>query len=50
MYARGYSKFSSKDFHDNISILNWNYNLDNTTDLFNDLMRLESCVERYGPI
>ena len=36
MYSRNYSKFSSKDFQDDVSIQNWNYGLDNPTDLFND--------------
>ena len=36
MYTRNYSKFSSEDFYDDISIQNWNYDLANPTDLFND--------------
>ena len=36
MYTRNYSKFSSEDFYDDISIQNWNYDLANATDLFND--------------
>ena len=51
MYSRNYSKFSSKDFHDGVAIQNWNYELDNPTDLFNDFFwRLECCVERHAPI
>ena len=36
MYNRNYSNFSSIDFHDDISIQKWNYDLENPTDLFND--------------
>ena len=51
MYSRNYSKFSSKDFQDDVSIQNWNYDLDNPTDLFNDFFwRLEGCVDRHAPI
>ena len=51
MYSRNYSKFSLKDFHDDVEIQNWNYELDNPTDLFNDFFwRLEGCVERHAPI
>ena len=38
MYTRNYSKFSSEDFYDDISIQNWNYDLANPTDLFNDFL------------
>ena len=34
MYARNYSSFSSKDFHDDVSIQKWNYDLNNPTELF----------------
>ena len=51
MYARNYSNFSSKDFHDDVSIEKRNYDLDNPTDLFNDFFwRLEGCVDRHAPI
>ena len=51
MYSRNYSKFSSNDFHDGVAIQNWNYELDNPTDLFNDFFwKLECCVERHAPI
>ena len=51
MYTRNYSNFSSKDFHDDVSIQNWNYDLDNPTDLFNDFFwRIESCDDRHAPI
>ena len=51
MYARNYSSFSSKDFHDDVSIQKWNYNLNNPTELFNDFFwRLEGCVDRHAPI
>ena len=47
MYARNYSRFSSKDFHDDVSIQKWNYDLHNPTDF---LWRLEGCVGRHAPI
>ena len=51
IYSRNYSKFSSKDFHDDESIQKWNYDLDNPTDIFNDFFwRLEGCVDRHAPI
>ena len=51
MYTRNYTNFSSKDFHDDVSIQKWNYDLDNPTDLFNDFFwRLEGCVDRHVPI
>ena len=51
MYTRNYSNFSSKDFHDDMSIQKWDYDLDNPTYLFNDFFwRLEGCVDRYAPI
>ena len=34
--TRNYSKFSSKDFHDDVSIQNWDYGLENPSDLFTD--------------
>ena len=51
IYTRDYSKFSSNDFLDDVSIQNWNYDLDNPSDLFNDFYcRLEGCVDRHAPI
>ena len=51
IYTRDYSKFSSNDFIDDVSIQNWNYDLDNPSDLFNDFYcRLEGCVDRHAPI
>ena len=42
IYTRAYSKFSSNDFIDDVSIQNWNYDPDNPSDLFNDFYcRLE---------
>ena len=40
MYTRNYSKFSSEDFYDDISIQNWNYDLANPTD---NRSALEAC-------
>ena len=51
MYARNYSNFSSKDFHDDVSIQKWNYELNDSTELFSDFFwRLEGSVDRYAPI
>ena len=51
IYTRDYSKFSSNDFIDDVSIQTWNYDLDNPSDLFNDFYcRLEECVDRHAPI
>ena len=36
MYSRDYTKFSSKDFIDDVPIQTWNYDLDSPSDLFND--------------
>ena len=48
MYSRDYTKFSSKNFIDDVSIQNWNYDL---SQLFNDFFwRLEGCVSRHVPI
>ena len=50
IYTGDYSKFSSNDFID-VSIQNWNYDLDNSSDLFNYFYcRLEGCVDRHAPI
>ena len=51
MYSRDYTKFSSKNFIDDVSIQNWNYDLDDPSQLFNDFFwRLEGCVNRHAPI
>ena len=51
MYARNYSSFSGKDFHDDVSIQKWNYDLNDPIELFNDfLWRLEGCVDRHAPM
>ena len=51
MYSRDYSKFSSNDCIDDVSIQRWNYDLDNPSDSFNDYFwRLEGCVDRHAPI
>ena len=36
MYARNYSNFSNTDFHDDVSIQKWKYDLNNSTELFSD--------------
>ena len=51
IFDRDYSKFSAIDFCDDVSIQNWNYNLDNSTDLMKDFIwKLNGCVDRHVPI
>ena len=51
MYSRDYTQFSSKNFIDDVSIQNWNYDLDDPSQLFNDFFwKLEGCVNRHAPI
>ena len=51
IYARDYSKFSSKDFIDDVAIQNWNYEEEEPSNLFDDfLWKLDGCVERHAPI
>ena len=38
-------------FQVKISMMTWNYDLHNPTDIFNDFFcRLEGCVDRHAPI
>ena len=51
IYTRDYSKFSSNDYIDDVSIQTWEYDVDNPSDLFNDFYwRLEGCVDKHAPI
>ena len=38
IYARDYSKFSSKDFIDDVAIQNWNYEEEEPSNLFDDFL------------
>ena len=50
IYKRDYSKFSEKSFRDDISIQNFNHNLIDVNDQFNDFYyKLEGCVNRHAP-
>ena len=53
IFQRDYSKFDSKQFRDDISIQNWDNNLNNMSvdDDFRDFyFKLGSCVDRHAPI
>ena len=49
-FQHGYSKFHIEEFRDDISIQNWNTNLNNANDLFLDFhLKLKGCVDRHAP-
>ena len=51
MYVRDYTKFSSIDFYDDVSIQNWNYSMENSSDLFGDFIwKLTGCADRHVPM
>ena len=51
IFERDYSKYCEKDYYDDVSIQNWNYNLDNSSDLMSDFIwKLNGCVDRHAPI
>ena len=48
IHVRNYSNFSNKDFYHDVSIQNWNYEIDNPTDSFNYFFwGLETTYLRY---
>jgi len=50
IYKRDYSNFSEKTFRDDVSIQNFNNDLTDINDQFNDLyFKLEGCVNRHAP-
>ena len=50
IYKRDYSQFSEKSFRDDVSIQNFNHNLMDVNDQFNDFYyKLEGCVNRHAP-
>ena len=51
MYKRDYSTFSEDSFRDDISIQNFDTNLEDVNDQFKDFyLRLKGCVERHAPL
>ena len=51
MYKRNYSTFSEESFRDDISIQNFDNNLEDVNDQFKDFyLRLKGCVERHAPL
>ena len=51
MYKRNYSTFSEDSFRDDISIQNFDNNLEDVNDQFKDFyLRLKGCVERHAPL
>ena len=43
--------FHIEEFRDDVSIQNWNINLNNANDLFLDFhLKLKRCVDRHAPI
>ena len=50
-FQHDYSKFHIVEFRDDVSIQNWNINLNNANDLFLDFhLKLKGCVDRHAPI
>ena len=50
IYKRDYSKFSEKSFRDDVSIQDFNNELTNINDQFNDFFfKIEGCVNRHAP-
>ena len=51
MYRRNYSSFSEDSFRDDVSIQNFNNNLEDVNDQFIDFYwRLKGCVDRHAPL
>ena len=51
LYERDYSKYSETDFHDDVSIQNWNLENGDSSVLFSDFyLKLKGCVDRHAPI
>ena len=51
MYKRDYSNFSENSFRDDVSIQNFNNQLDDVNEQFSDFyFKLEGCVERHAPL
>ena len=51
IYKRDYSTFSEKSFRDDISIQNFNDQLDAVDEQFQDFyFKLQGCVDRHAPL
>ena len=51
IYKRDYSSFSEKSFRDDVSIQNFNNNLEDVNKQFQDFyFKLEGCVDRHAPL
>ena len=51
IFQHDYSKFNSQQFRDDVSIQNFDNNLNDTNDQFWDFyLKLNGCVERHAPI
>ena len=51
IYQRNYAKFSTEAFREDIAIQNWENNLVDVNDQFNDFYwRLDKCVDRHAPM
>ena len=51
IYKRDYSTFSEKSFRDDVSIQNFNDQLDTVDDQFQDFyFKLQGCVDRHAPL
>ena len=51
MYKRDYSNFSENSFRDDVSIQNFNNQLNDVNEQFSDFyFKLEGCVERHAPL
>ena len=51
IYKRSYENFNEESFLDDLSIQNWNNDLGDTNEKFNDFIwRLEQCTNRHVPL
>ena len=51
IYARDYSKFTTENFKDDVSLQNFANKFDSAHDQFNDFFwKPEGCVDRHAPI
>ena len=51
IFQRDFSKYSANDFYDDVSIQNWNYELNDSSDLFCDFFwKLKGSTDRHAPL
>ena len=51
IYERDFSNYSAIDYYDDVSIQNWNYDLNNSSDLFSDFYcKLKGSTDRHAPL